>query len=173
MLTLSQKIIQIILSQQGIVNEEFILNNLKIDKNVIEKEINQIQKDLANLNMTLSIEKNIYSIILSEEISEILQKEEDTEIQKPLSESALQTLSIILYTEKTTKAEIDFIRGVDSGRSIKTLLLRGIIEKKKNGQKIYYEATQETLHYMGLESKNYIPDKNLVQEKLIELFNHE
>ena len=46
---------------------------------------------------------------------------------RPLSRAALETLSVIAYRQPVTRADIEFIRGVDAGSIIKNLLDRELI----------------------------------------------
>src|SRR5688572_27108790 len=59
-----------------------------------------------------------------------------------LSKAALETLSVISYRQPVTKPEIETIRGVDSGASLKLLLERDLVrilgKKEEIGRPIIY-----------------------------------
>ena len=57
---------------------------------------------------------------------ETLTKEE---LMKDLGKAGLETISIILYKGPISRAEIDYIRGVQSNFILRNLLVRGLIEK--------------------------------------------
>lgn len=73
-----------------------------------------------------------------------------------LSSAALETLSIILFKQPITRAEIEEIRGVRIDRSLQTLLEKGLIEergrKETIGRPILYGTSKEFLRYFGLFS---------------------
>jgi len=78
-----------------------------------------------------------------------------------LSPAALATLSIIAYKQPVTKAEIEDIRGVDSGGVVKTLfekkLLRVMGRKKVAGRPILYGTSRHFLEYFGLRDVSELP----------------
>jgi segregation and condensation protein B len=89
-------------------------------------------------------------ISIDKTFAKSLQKQENKETLKPLSESALQTLAVIIYKNGATKAEIDFVRGVDSGRSLKTLNLRGlIVHEDRKSKKVYLPTLAKSISIFG------------------------
>ncbi|RKZ22067.1 SMC-Scp complex subunit ScpB [bacterium] len=78
-----------------------------------------------------------------------------------LSRSALLTLAIIAYRQPITKAEIDEIRGVDSGWVIRNLLDMGLIKvvgkKETVGRPSLYGTTDEFLKAFNLRSLQDLP----------------
>ena len=44
-----------------------------------------------------------------------------------LSKAALETLSIVAYRQPVTKAEVDYVRGVDCGGTVRILLDKGLL----------------------------------------------
>lgn len=78
-----------------------------------------------------------------------------------LSQSALETLSIIAYRQPVTKAEIDDIRGVDSVGVVNTLLARKLIRisgyKEGVRKPPQFSTTPEFLRYFGLNSVDELP----------------
>ena len=168
-MNISQKIIQIILAEGGEISIGSLANFLGINEDLLRKEFDDVKKIIAVLGMNFTLQNKKVSITVNSEVSQILDNEENKDLQKPLSESALQTLSVILYKDKTTKAEIDFIRGVDSSRSLKTLLLRSLIEKHEDKNRRYYSVSSETLRYLGISDISAIPEKEVLNSKLDEL----
>lgn len=78
-----------------------------------------------------------------------------------LSRSMLETLSIIAYKQPVAKKEIDAVRGVDSARAIKHLLVRRFIEiagrNSDAGKKIIFRTTSKFLEVYGLKSLEDLP----------------
>ncbi|MCL2389231.1 MAG: SMC-Scp complex subunit ScpB [Elusimicrobia bacterium] len=87
-----------------------------------------------------------------------------------LSPSALETLAIIAYKQPITKAEVEAIRGVDTGGVIDTLLERKLVKitgrKEALGRPLLYGSTQEFLRHFGLSHLSELPlIENLPQEE--------
>ncbi len=76
-----------------------------------------------------------------------------------LSRVALETLSIIAYRGPITKLEIEAIRGVNCSFVLRNLLLRGLIVKKRTGDKnCLYEISFNFLKEMGIRSIKELPN---------------
>ncbi len=80
---------------------------------------------------------------------------------RPLSRASLETLSIIAYRQPCTRAEIEYIRGVDAGSIIKHLLERNLIacvgRKEEAGRPMLFGTTQEFLQVFGFSSVRDLP----------------
>src|SRR3989344_2425072 len=75
-----------------------------------------------------------------------------------LSKAALETLSIIAYRGPLSRIDIDVMRGVDSRRMVRQLLLRGLLRQLKTaGEVSQYEASEEFLASMGVTTKKELP----------------
>ena len=74
---------------------------------------------------------------------------------KPLSRAAQETLAIIAYRQPVTRADIEFIRGVDAGSIIKNLLDRNLIQcvgrKEDVGRPMIFGTTDEFLRVFSLK----------------------
>ncbi|NLX91013.1 MAG: SMC-Scp complex subunit ScpB [Firmicutes bacterium] len=75
--------------------------------------------------------------------------------EAPLSQAALETLSIIAFKQPITKIEIETIRGVKVDGVIENLLKRRLIKvagrKEGIGRPLLYATTPEFLRYFGLK----------------------
>ncbi len=80
-----------------------------------------------------------------------------TKISKP----SLETLAIVAYKQPITRAEIDLIRGVDSGGVLKTLLEKNLVrivgKKDEPGKPMLYGSTQDFLELFQLKSLQELP----------------
>jgi segregation and condensation protein B len=93
---------------------------------------------------------------------------------RPISRAALETLAIIAYRQPVTRAEVEFIRGVDAGSIFKTLLERDLIKctgrKEIVGRPMLFGTTDEFLKVFNLSSvkdlpplESFQPSRDLVQ----------
>lgn len=82
--------------------------------------------------------------------------------EKKLTNSTLETLSIIAYKQPITRVEIDKIRGVNSQSTIDSLLEKNLIKEKgrldKIGKPIIYGTTDMFLKYFNIESLEDLPE---------------
>lgn len=103
-----------------------------------------------------------------------------------LSQAALETLAIIAYNSKITRAEIESIRGVNSDGTIYKLLDHNLIEDAGRldapGRPTMYQTTKEFLRLFGYTSLEELPElprykldenQQIVIEDIIEEENNE
>lgn len=103
------------------------------------------------------------------ETLEQLQKEENS---RDIGKAGLEALAAILYRGPLTRAEIDFIRGVNSSQTLRTLTMRGLVrrvENPKDERSFLYEPTTELLSHLGLSSASHVPEYDSVRAKLEQL----
>lgn len=88
-----------------------------------------------------------------------------------LSNSSLETLSIIAYNQPVTRAYVDTVRGVDSSYAVNSLVERGLIESKSRldapGRPMLYTTTTAFLRCFGLNSIEDLPSINERDETLL------
>jgi segregation and condensation protein B len=78
-----------------------------------------------------------------------------------LSRAQLETLAIVAYRQPITRPEIEEIRGVDSGSTVKTLLDRGLIrvlgKKEEPGRPMLYGTSRDFLEFFHLKDLKELP----------------
>jgi len=84
------------------------------------------------------------------------------------SHSSLETLAIIAYRQPITRAEVEYLRGVDSGGVLKTLLEKKLIrilgKKDIPGKPLIYGTSREFLETFNLKDLASLPTLKEVQE---------
>lgn len=89
-----------------------------------------------------------------------------------LSGPALEVLSIVAYKQPVIKAEIDEIRGVESGHLLRALMEKGLVnfEGKSDlpGRPMQYATTRKFLEIFGLRNLKELPTLSQIDELLPE-----
>lgn len=84
------------------------------------------------------------------------------------SQSAMESLAIIAYRQPVTRSEVEYLRGVDCGGVIKTLLDRKLIrilgKKDVPGRPIVYGTTREFLETFNLKNLTSLPTLREIQD---------
>jgi segregation and condensation protein B len=84
------------------------------------------------------------------------------------SQSSMETLAIIAYRQPITRAEVEYLRGVDSGGVLKTLLEKKLIrilgKKDIPGRPLIYGTTREFLEAFNLKDLASLPTLKELQE---------
>ena len=158
-------IIEAILFAAGrIVTEDELMLGLEISKEDIESIIQNMQEEFKNSNRGIEIIKvdNGYQLCSKKEYYDYIYPILDKRNKPRLSVAALETLSIIAYNPKVTRAEIEAIRGVSSDASIYKLLEFGLIENAGKldlpGRPTTYKTTNEFLRMFGYSSLDELPE---------------
>lgn len=79
---------------------------------------------------------------------------------RDLGKGSLETLAVVAYQSGATRGEIDWVRGVNSSASLRTLLMRGLIEGKEDPsdkRRIRYTLTTEALAHLGITHESELP----------------
>jgi len=104
--------------------------------------------------------------------SALIEKIRKEEYNRDIGKAGLEALSAVLYRGPLTRSEIDFIRGVNSSQTLRTLTLRGLVRKipnPKDERSFLYEPTTELLAQLGVSRMQDLPDYAQVRQKLQQL----
>ncbi len=181
----TKAIIEAILFAAGrIVKEEELITNLELSKDDIEIIIQSMQEDYKNRGIEIIKIENGYQLCSKKEYYENIYPIIDKRIKPNLSNAALETLAIIAYNPKITRAEIETIRGVSSDAVLYKLLEYGLIEVAGKldapGKPTIYKTNEEFLRMFGYASLNDLPElprykldenRQIVIDELIEANN--
>jgi segregation and condensation protein B len=154
---------------------------------ILETNVEAIQNGIVTLKEKL-LERGIAVLEKDDEVSlgtvsemgVIIEKMVKEELSRDLGNSALETLTIILYKSPIQKAEIDYIRGVNSNYILRSLLVRGLIEKVANPEdqrSFLYRPTFELLAHLGIKNVEDLPEfeefRGKVEESVKEFTDEE
>ena len=146
------------------VNEKELMISLEISKDDLENIIVSMQEDYKNQNRGIEIIKveDCYQLCTKKELYEYIYPVLDKRSKPNLSNASLETLAIIAYNPKITRAEIESIRGVSADACIYKLLEYGMIQESGKadlpGKPMTYMVTNEFLKMFGYTSLNDLPE---------------
>ena len=120
----------------------------------------QLQAQYEGRGVNLVRRGDGWAFRTAEDLGFLLRREEHE--TRPLSRAALETLSIIAYHQPATRAEIEEVRGVATGKGTLDLLMeagwvrmRG--RRRTPGRPVTYGTTDAFLDHFGLESLSDLP----------------
>lgn len=119
-----------------------------------------LQQRYADRGVNLVQRGDKWAFRTAEDLGFLLRREEQE--TRPLSRAALETLSIIAYHQPSTRAEIEEVRGVATGKGTIDLLMEaGWIRmrgrRRTPGRPVTYGTTEAFLDHFGLESLSDLP----------------
>lgn len=131
---------------------------------VSSKELNDALIHLRNLlegrGITLVEIDHKVTLRTSTQSSSYIKKMRNDELSQDLGKASVETLAIILYRGGAYRSEIDWIRGVRSSATIRSLLMRGLIEATINShskRRSYYRPTIDALAHLGITQLKELP----------------
>lgn len=92
--------------------------------------------------------------------SDLISAYREAELSRDIGRASLETLAIIVYKGGAARSDIDWVRGVNSAAALRSLTLRGLIEKTEDPtdkRKVRYLATVEALAHLGVDTKESLP----------------
>ena len=140
---------------------EFALEVSKID---LEKILDKMKEEYKaqNRGIELISLNGGYQLCTKKENYDYIYQIIDKRNKPKLSNAALETLSIIAYNPKISRAEIEAIRGVSVDATIYKLLEYGLIEEAGKldlpGKPMSYKTTDEFLRMFGYSSLDELPE---------------
>ena len=85
-----------------------------------------------------------------------------------LSPAALETLAIVAYRQPVTRAEVEHVRGVDAGATLRSLLERKLLRiaghREVPGRPMLYATSKRFLEVFGFESLRDLPTLRDLEE---------
>ena len=102
-----------------------------------------------------------YQLLTLPDFGDILKKAHQKEVDAKLSKAALETLAIIAYKQPILRADIEAIRGVACGETIRSLMEKHLVKiagrAEIPGRPILYGTTKRFLELFGLNSLKDLP----------------
>lgn len=129
----------------------------------ISVALKNLETNLSNRGIVLVIKENEVTLGTSKDSSELIEKLTKDELVRDLGKAGLETLSIVIYQGPISRAEIDYIRGVQSNFILRNLMIRGLVEKisnPKDQRSFLYKSTFELLSFMGITKIEDMPNYN-------------
>ncbi len=136
-----------------------------IEQRVSKKiDINKILKKLQNIyenrGFNLVCISNKWSFRTASNLSSLMSSQKS--VEKKLSKAAIETLSIIVYHQPVTRAEIEEIRGVAFGTNTLDILMelnwvKPMGRKEVPGKPIQYGTTEDFLSHFNLQKLSDLP----------------
>jgi len=133
----------------------------KITKKInVLNTLKKLQKIYENRGINLVCISKKWSFRTSEKLSHLMSQQKS--VEKKLSKAAIETLSIIVYHQPVTRAEIEEIRGVAFGTNTLEILMELNWVKPQGrkdvpGKPIQYGTTEEFLSHFSLQKLSDLP----------------
>ena len=126
----------------------------------VEAAISELREALQGRGVTLVRDGSMVALGTAPETREIIEAMRRDELEGPLGKAGLETLAIIIYRGPLSRADIEYIRGVNASSILRSLLVRGLVERVQNpndSRSFLYKPTTELPAYFGVQSLSDLP----------------
>ena len=147
---------------------------LGADVGEIDEAIERIQR--RDVGIVLVDDGKMVELRAAGEVAALIEKARREEYSRDIGRAGNEVLAALLYRGPQTRPEIDFIRGVNSSQTLRTLAMRGLVRKVPNprdktapeGRRGFflYEPTTELLAHLGVARDANLPDYAEIRGKL-------
>ena len=134
-----------------------------VDVGTIPRLVRLLNERYDDCGSGLCIKKldSSYQMCTREEFAPMIKTALETKRSTPLSNAAMETLTIIAYNQPVSKCFIENVRGIDSSSVVNNLVEKGLIEEAGRldipGKPIVYRTTPVFLRSFGLASTDDLP----------------
>ncbi|MDD5164990.1 MAG: SMC-Scp complex subunit ScpB [Candidatus Pacebacteria bacterium] len=139
---------------------------VKVTEEQIKVGLIELEKTLQGRGLSLVQTDTEVMLGTAKELSPLIEKLTKEELTRDLGKAGLETLSIILYQGPISRADIDYIRGVNSQFIVRNLLIRGLVERvdnPKDARSFLYKTTLDLLAHLGISKIEELPEYEKVR----------
>lgn len=152
---------------------------IKKISNLIGTGEKEVKEALINLGNSLE-NRGICLVMTDKEVSlatapgtqDLIEQVTKDEMSKDIGKAGLETLAIILYNGPISRREIDYIRGVNSTFILRSLSMRGLVEREpdQKDQRVFkYRGSLSLLAHLGIKKIEELPEYKTFENKVSEL----
>lgn len=133
---------------------------LGLSKEETQAGVTSLRMSLEGRGIRVVEEGGRVALATAPETHELIEKMRREELEGPLGKAGLETVSVIIFRGPVSRSDIEYVRGVNCSSILRSLLIRGLVERVENPadkRSFLYQATPELPAYLGLSSLQDIP----------------
>ena len=168
---LSVQIEGLLFAQGGSMSRAKLIKALGADPTAIGEAL-EVLKRRTGSGITLVDDGTEVELRAAPQTTALIERTRKEEYAREIGRPGLEVLAALLYRGARTRTEVDFMRGVNSSQTLRTLCARGLVRKMpnpKDERSFLYEPTTELLATLGVVHSTDLPDYAVVKQKLTDL----
>jgi segregation and condensation protein B len=139
----------------------------------VRTALTELKEVLVGRGVRLVLDNDEAELATSPDVAPLIESLRREELEGPLGKAGLETLAVIMYQGPVARADIEYIRGVNVSSTLRTLLIRGLIERvdnPKDKRSFMYRATTELPAYLGVSSIADLPEYASVRDEVQKVY---
>jgi len=166
---LSQRIEALLFAEGGPLSKKKLMNQLGCTAEELANGLSELSKRYEGGGLALIVSDSEASLAVAQAALETVRTVHERELGNQIGDAGLEVIAILLYRGPSTRARIDYIRGVNTTSTIRNLLARGLIERAGNpddGREYLYRPTTELLAHLGVREARELPEYDKIASEL-------
>jgi segregation and condensation protein B len=142
---------------------------LETNEEEIKNAVDFLGQKISDRGIRLVKKDNSFALATSPDSSKFTKTLIEEEFNSDLSKASLEVITIVAYKGPINRAEIDYIRGVNSSFTLRNLTIRGLVERipnSKDNRSFLYRPSFQLLQYLGIKEIKELPEFQISGEKL-------
>ena len=159
--TIAQRAEALLFAEGGPLSKKKLANQLGCSAEELATALAELAQRYQEGGLTLILSDTEAALAVAAAAQESVRKAQEAELGEKIGDAGLEVLSILLYRGPSTRAHIDYVRGVNTSSTVRNLLARGLIERAGNpedGREYLYRPTTELLAHLGVRTAQELPD---------------
>jgi segregation and condensation protein B len=168
-LSIVQCIEALLLYQGGAVRVHELAKVLEKPVEAVEAALATLEGDLEGRGVRIVRDGDRVALTTATGAQEIIEKLRRDELEGAVGKAGLETLAIIIFRGPVSRSDIEYMRGVNASTMLRTLLIRGLIERVDNPhdkRSYLYRATAELPAYLGVTRLTDIPGYEVAKNEI-------
>jgi len=173
-LPLSAQIESLLLFKGGAVPVKELVEALKVSEEEVAEALRTLSTELEGRGIRLIEEGTRVALGTAPETKVLIESMRRDDLEGQIGRAGLETLSVIIYQGPVSRADIEYVRGVNVSTTLRSLLMRGLIERidhPTDARAFQYQITPELVAYFGLSRISELPNYAAVKAELDALRN--
>ncbi len=169
---LTQHIEALLFTIGGPLSRKELMKRLGAGDEELSRSLALLHSSMSGRGVTLVDDGNEVELRTSPLTAATIEQIRREDFSRDIGRAGLEVLAAIMYRGPLSRSEIDFIRGVNSSQTVRTLLMRGFVRRVPNPRderSFLYEPTTEILSQLGITHMNELPQFEEIKTKLAEL----
>ena len=136
---------------------------LELDEKTVRALADELTAEYSARGSGISIVRldDAYQMCSNRDFADYIRRAIEIRRNTPLSQAAMEVLSIVAYNQPVTRAFIEQVRGVDCSAVMQGLITKSLVEEKGRlelpGRPLLYGTTADFLRSFGLSSLDDLP----------------
>jgi segregation and condensation protein B len=137
-----------------------------VDETSVNQAIGELAVSLQGHGIAVLRTETEVQLATAPGLDALIESMRKDELKRDIGKAGAETLAIVLYRGPISRAEIDRIRGVNSGFILRNLMVRGLIERNTEGRGHTFAITPTLLAHLGIGHKTELPNYATVLDQL-------